>query len=46
MNLRYDIHLFLNLFMFQFREELAGNSSYAAEKGLSAGSTYPVLLKK
>jgi hypothetical protein len=28
-----------------FREELAGNSSYAGEKGLSAGSTKPALLK-
>ena len=35
-----------NLFFFQVREELAGNSSYGAERGLSAGSTWPVLLKK
>ncbi|KAH9984808.1 enolase [Russula vinacea] len=32
--------------LLRIEEELAGNSSYAAEKGLSAGSTYPVLLKK
>ena len=28
------------------REELAGNSVYAGEKGLAAGKTAPVLLQK
>jgi len=32
--------------LLRIEEELAGNSSYAGEKGLSAGSTPPALLKK
>ena len=35
--------LFMNLL---FREELEGKSSYGGERGLSAGSTWPALLKK
>jgi len=32
--------------LLRIEEELAGKSSYAGEQGLSAGSTYPALLKK
>ncbi|KAF8259224.1 enolase [Lactarius quietus] len=32
--------------LLRIEEELAGNSSYAGEKGLAAGKTWPVLLQK
>jgi enolase len=49
--LRIEYEFFLVTFILcfilnhSFREELAGKSSYGGEKGLSAGSTRPALLK-